>query len=83
MTKIVKKGDMWECDNWRRVTLLSIIKQSIWSRESTRKEQAGFRPRRGTHRDARADIFVEKYNSTVTWVDLPHISALRRLRERL
>ena len=58
MIKILKKGDMWQCDNWRGVTLLSVIskvfgrvvinrmKQGVG--KALRKEQAGFRPRRGT-----------------------------------
>ena len=58
MVKIFKKGDLPDCNNWRRVTLLPVISKifcrmmleriKIGIDKKLRKEQAGFRLKRST-----------------------------------
>ena len=58
MVKIFKKGDLPDCNNWRRVTLLPVISKifcrmmleriKIGIDKKLRKEQAGFRSKRST-----------------------------------
>ena len=58
IVKLLKKGNLKECRNWRGITLLSavskvmgrIVIDRIGTGEESklRKEQAGFRPGRGT-----------------------------------
>ena len=52
--KIFKKRDLWDCNNWRGITLLPVMSK-VFSRmikkgadRRLRKEQAGFRSGRGT-----------------------------------
>ena len=56
IAKVPKKGDLSNCNNWRGITLLSVVSK-VFSRcilkrfqikvdETLRKEQAGFRPGR-------------------------------------
>jgi len=58
IVKIFKKGDLQDCNNWRGVTLLPVIRK-IFCRmllkrikrgvdKKLRKEQAGFRSKRST-----------------------------------
>ena len=46
IVKLPKKGDLTDCNNWRGITLLSILLETL--RQSIdihlREEQAGFRP---------------------------------------
>jgi hypothetical protein len=46
--KLTKKGDITNCDNWRGITLLSVLFNKSKERVNLRlrKEQAGFRPNR-------------------------------------
>jgi len=58
IAKLPKKGNLKECKNWRGITLLSVVSKVMGKividrirtgvESKLRKEQAGFRPGRGT-----------------------------------
>ena len=82
IVKLLKKGNLNECKNWRGITLLSVVSKvmgkivinriRIGVESKLRKEQAGFRPSRGTTEQ----IFILRniMEQSIEWQSTLHVN---------